>query len=275
MIIGVAGLGLIGGSFAKAYHAAGHTVYAWNRNRSTLAFALIDGNVDAELTEDNVSECDLVVVALYPEASISFIKKMAPYFGLKPLVIDACGTKQNICNACFKLAEQYNFVFVGAHPMAGTHFSGYKYARADMFRGASMVIVPPYFDDIELYTRIKRLLEPLKIGHFSITTAKDHDEMIAFTSQLAHIVSNAYVKSSLAERQKGFSGGSYRDMTRVAYLNANMWAEIFLDNKECLLREMDDLINHLTEYRDAIRDDRLPELTKLLEDGKKRKEELG
>ena len=275
MIVGVAGLGLIGGSFVKCYHSQGHTVYAWNRNRKTLDFALISGYVDAELTEENVSECDLVVVCLYPEASIEWVRMMAPYFGSKPLVMDACGTKCNVCEACFKLAEEYDFTFVGGHPMGGTKFSGYKYSKPDMFRGAPMVVVPPTFDDIDLLSRVKKLLEPLNLGRYSITTAEDHDRMIAFTSQLSHLVASSYIKSPAAERQRGFAGGTYRDMTRVAFLNAPMWAEIFISNKDYLLAELDSLICNLTKYREAISEERVDELTELLADGARRKESLG
>ena len=275
MIVGVAGLGLIGGSFVKGYHSLGHTVYAWNRSRKTLDFALISGYVDAELTEENVSECDLIVVCLYPEASIEWVRTMAPYFGSKPLVMDACGTKRNVCEACFRLADEYGFTFVGGHPMGGTKYSGYKYSKPDMFVGAPMVIVPPKYDDIELYSRVKNLLEPLGFGRYSITTAEDHDRMIAFTSQLSHLVASSYIKSPAAERQKGFAGGTYRDMTRVAFLNAPMWAEIFISNKEYLIAELDSLIGNLSKYREAINDERVEELTELLADGARRKERLG
>ena len=265
MIVGVVGLGLIGGSIAKGYHAAGHTVYAWNRTASTLGFALISGDVDAELNEKNVSECDLIFVSLYPEASIEWVRKMAPYFGEKPLVMDACGTKRNVCEACFKLADEYGFTFVGGHPMGGTKDKRYKYSKEDMFVGCPMVIVPPRYDDIELYSRIKELLAPRGFGRYSITTAEDHDSMIAFT----------YIKSPSAERQGGFAGGTYRDMTRVAYLNAPMWAEIFISNKDCLLSEIDSLIANMSKYREAINEEDVDTLRELLEEGSRRKEKLG
>jgi len=275
MIVGIVGLGLIGGSIAKAYHAAGHTVYAWNRTESTLGFAVISGNVDAELNEENVSECDLIIVSLYPKASIEWVRRMAPYFGEKPLVMDACGTKRDVCSACFALAEEYGFTFVGGHPMGGTKDRGYKYSKADMFTGCPMVIVPPRYDDIELYSRIKELLAPLQFGRFSITTAEDHDSMIAFTSQLSHVIASSYIKSPSAERQGGFAGGTYRDMTRVAYLNAPMWAEIFISNKDCLLAEIDSLISNISKYRDAIDKEDVDTLRELLEEGSRIKEKLG
>ena len=275
MIVGVAGLGLIGGSFVKGYHAKGHTVYAYNRSRRTLDYALLSGDADAELTTENIGECDLVLVCMYPEASIEWIREMGPHFGSRPVVMDACGTKINVCGECFKIAEEYGFTFAGGHPMGGTKYSGYKYSKADMFNGVPMIVVPPVFDDIALYAKIKELLEPLEFGRFSFTTAEDHDKMIAFTSELSHLVASSYIKSPSAERQGRFSGGTYKDMTRVAYLNAPMWAEIFISNKEFLIPELDSLIDNLNKYRAAIQEDRTDELAELLEEGSRRKEMFG
>lgn len=274
MTVGIVGLGLIGGSFAKAYKEAGHRVLAWNRSRSVLDFALMAGDADAALTEDNISDCDLVLLCIYPQAAIDWLTVMAPHVGKKPVVIDCCGTKRVVCAACFKLAEEYGFTYLGGHPMAGTHNSGLKYARANLYHGAPMVIVPPVFDDIELLDRVKTLLAPAGFGRFSATTAEKHDAMIAFTSQMAHVVSNAYVKSPTAASHKGFSAGSYKDLTRVAWLNAPMWAELFMENKDYLLDELNILIDNLNAYKSAMENDDQEELTRLLEDGKRRKEEV-
>lgn len=274
MNVGIVGLGLIGGSFAWAYHNGGHQVLAFNRTRSVLDFALLSGAVDGELTEENIADCDLVLVTLYPEAAIAYIERMGPYFGQKPLVIDCCGTKRVVCAACFPLAERYGFTYLGGHPMAGTHNSGFKYARGDLYHGAPMVIVPPRFDDIDLLGRVKELLSPAGFGSISVTTAEKHDRMIAFTSQMAHVVSNAYIKSPTARVHKGFSAGSYKDMTRVAWLNPPMWAELFMENKDCLLQELDIFITNLQQYRKAMEDDDLPELTRLLDEGRRLKEEV-
>ena len=274
MTVGVVGLGLIGGSFAKAYHEAGEKVLAWNRSRSVFDFAVMSGAVDGELNEESISQCDLVLVTIYPEAAIKYLEKMGPYIGKKPVVIDCCGTKRVVCAACFPLAERYGFTYLGGHPMAGTQYSGFKYARANLYHGAPMVIVPPVYDDIELLEHVKELLRPAGFGRISVTTAEKHDEMIAFTSQLAHVVSNAYIKSPTATSHKGFSAGSYKDMTRVAWLNAPMWAELFLENKDNLLNELDMLIESLQEYQAAMRADDMPRLTRLLQDGKEKKEEV-
>lgn len=275
MTVGVVGLGLIGGSFAKAYHAAGHRVLAHNRTASVTAFALMAGAVDEELTQENIASCDLLILTLYPEASVEYLGKMGQFVSKSAVVIDACGTKRQICAACFPIAEKYGWLFVGGHPMAGTHFSGFKYSRATLFKGAPMVLVPPKRDDMQLLDRVTKLLAPCEFGRFSVTTAQEHDRMIAFTSQLAHVVSNAYVKSPTATEHKGFSAGSYKDLTRVAWLNAPMWTELFLDNRDYLTGEIDGLIHALQEYRNALQTQDAETLCRLLEDGKRRKEEVG
>ena len=274
MTVGIVGLGLIGGSFAKAYHQEGHRVLAYNRSNSVLQFAQMNGDVQGSLNRENIAECDLILIAIYPEAAIAWLEEMGPYIGAKPLVIDCCGTKRVICTAAFSLAERYGFTYIGGHPMAGTHNSGYKYARANLFHGAPMVLVPPVFDDIMLLSRAKELLTPAGFGQYSVTTADKHDEMIAFTSQLAHVVSNAYIKSPTAAIHKGFSAGSYKDLTRVAWLNPAMWAELFLENKDFLLTELNVLINNLSAYREAMETDDKERLTSLLDEGRKRKEEV-
>ena len=274
MKAGIVGLGLIGGSFAKAYHAAGHTVWAKELDRSTLSFAELSDAVDGELTKDNIGDCDIILICVYPQAVIDFLDEMGPYIGKKPVVIDCCGTKRVPMIEGEKIAEKYGFLYVGGHPMAGTQFSGFKYAKETLFKGAPMVIVPPVYDNIELLEKVKELLEPAGFRKITVTTAEKHDEMIAFTSQLAHVVSNAYIKSPTALAHKGFSAGSYRDMTRVAWLNPNMWAELFLDNKDYLVREIDTLIDSLSSYKKAIENDDRETLIKLLDEGKKRKEEV-
>lgn len=274
MVVGVVGLGLIGGSFAKAYSEEGHTVLAWNRTRSVLDFAMMSGVVEDELTQENISACDLVLVTLYPQAAIDFIRQMAPYIGKKPVVIDCCGTKRVVCEACFPIAEKYGFCFVGGHPMAGNKYSGFKYAQGDLYRGEPMVIVPPTFDDIDLLDRVKHLLAPAGFGRYSVTTAEKHDAMIAFTSQLAHVVSNAYVKSPTAQGHRGFSAGSYKDLTRVAWLNPQMWAELFMENSDFLVAELDTIIENLLQYKKAIEAQDLSGLIQLLDDGRRIKEEV-
>ena len=275
MTVGIIGLGLIGGSMAKAYKEnSGATVLAADRDSTIVEYACLQGTVDGELTADTIPSCDLILIALYPRAAIEYLKNTAHLIAKEALVIDLGGTKRTICEAGFALAEQYGFTFVGGHPMAGLHHSGFKYARGNLFHGASMVLVPPTFDDIFLLDRVKKALAPVGFGRMTVTTADQHDEMIAFTSQLAHVVSNAYVKSPTARSHKGFSAGSYKDLTRVARLNEEMWSELFVENKEHLVSELNVLIASLTEYRDAIRDGDAAATRSLLKDGREAKESI-
>ena len=272
MTVGILGLGLIGGSLARAYALAGHSVFAADRDASILAFAQLAGAVDAPLTPENLPECDLILLAIYPEGSAAWLAENARYLSPNALVMDCCGVKREICEACFPLAEEFGFTFIGGHPMAGTQFSGFKHSRADLFQGAPMVLVPPRFDDIHLLDRAKQALAPCGFGSFSVTTARDHDRMIAFTSQMPHIISNAFIKSPTALEHRGFSAGSYRDLTRVAWLNPGMWAELFLENREFVLKELDTLLTSLTAYRDALEEENKEVLMALLTEGKERKE---
>lgn len=274
MTVGILGLGLIGGSLARAYALEGHRVLCSVRNEQMLSFAMLAGAVDAPLTPDNMPECDLILLAIYPEGSAAWLEQNAAYIRKEALVIDCCGVKTEICRRCFPVARTHGFTFMGGHPMAGTQFSGFKYSRANLFDGAPMVLVPDRYDDPELLEWAKKALAPCHFGSFSVTTAEDHDRMIAFTSQMPHIVSNAFIKSPTALEHRGFSAGSYKDLTRVAWLNAPMWAELFLDNREHVLKELDVLINNLTQYRDAISNRDEDTLISLLEEGKRRKEEV-
>lgn len=273
MTVGIVGLGLIGGSMAKAYSQT-DTVLGWDTDTPILEYARLKGAVQDTLTPDRLPSCDLLFLALYPEAAISYLTEHAPLLSKNTVVIDLCGVKEIVCTAGFKLAQQYGFTFIGGHPMAGRQYSGFKYARSDLFHGAPMVIVPPRTDDIFLLDRVKGLLAPAGFGRITVTSAAEHDKMIAFTSQLAHIVSNAYVKSPTARAHDGFSAGSYKDLTRVARLNETMWSELFLENRDNLCAELDCLIQNLTEYRDAMAADDRGTLKSLLREGRERKEEI-
>lgn len=274
MIVGILGLGLIGGSLARAYTKAAHTVYACENDDSMLEFAKLAGVVTDRLTADNTYQCDLILLAIYSDGAALWLEENAQHINPSALVIDCCGIKENICNRCFPLAEKFGFTFVGGHPMAGSHYSGFKYSRSNLFQGAPMVLVPPRYDDIALLDRCKCALAPCNFGSFSITTAAEHDKMIAFTSQMPHIVSNAYIKSPTAQSHKGFSAGSYKDLTRVAWLNPQMWAELFLTNRENILQELDFYIKNLENYRSAIENCDSERLIALLDEGRKRKEEV-
>lgn len=274
MKVGILGLGLIGGSMARAFSKAGHTVYAADTDETILSFAQLSGAVSAEMNSSNIGLCDLLLLAIYPEGSARWLEENAHLVSPNALVMDLCGIKEEICRRCFPLAEQYGFTFVGGHPMAGSHFSGFKYSRSNLFQGAPMVLVPPRFDDIMLLQRVKDALAPCNFGAFSVCTAQEHDRLIAFTSQMPHVLSNAYIKSPTALSHRGFSAGSYKDLTRVAWLNAPMWAELCMENRENMLYELATYIRSLEAYRAALQAQDMAALTALLEEGRRRKEEV-
>lgn len=274
MKVGILGLGLIGGSMARAYAVAGHTVYAADLDESTLSFAMLSGAVHGRLDEETIPACELLLLAIYPGGSAKWLEDNGRLVDSGALVLDLCGIKQEVCKRCFPVARKYGFTFVGGHPMAGSHFSGFKYSRADLYKGAPMVLAPPRFDDIDLLQRVKDAMAPCGFGMFSVTTAEEHDRMIAFTSQMPHVLSNAFIKSPTARQHKGFSAGSYKDLTRVAWLNAPMWSELFLENRDNLLFELNTYLDSLTAYRDALEARDGERLTALLEAGKKAKEEV-
>lgn len=272
MKVGIVGLGLIGGSLARAYAKAGWQVYAVDHDEDMLAFAQVAEVVHGRLTPDTIPSCDLILLAIYPEGCIQWLRENGSYVSADALVMDCCGVKRQVVLSCFPLAQAHGFTFVGGHPMAGTHFSGFKYSRSNLFQGAPMVLVPPRFDDIQLLDRVKGLLQPCHFGSFSVTSAQEHDRMIAFTSQMPHILSNAFIKSPTALNHRGFSSGSYKDLTRVAKLNPHMWAELFLENGDHLLQELDTCLQALNQYRHAIAEKDSEELIRLLAEGVQAKE---
>lgn len=272
LVIGIVGLGLIGGSMARTYAAAGHKVLAAEANKKTLQKALDEQVVTGELTRDTVACCDLILLAVYPKAAIAKLQELASAVPPTTVVMDLCGTKREVCAACFAIAKEHGFPFVGGHPMAGTQFSGYENSRAGLFEGAPMVLVLPEENKDTLREHVKALLAPIAFGSYAETDAEAHDRVIAFTSQLAHVVSNAYVKSPQAQIHHGFSAGSYRDLTRVAWLNEHMWCELFLENRDFLAEEISHIISALDAYRAALLENDASTLTALLREGRIAKE---
>lgn len=275
MNIGVVGLGLIGGSLAKtAKLHLDATVFGCDLNQQTMMQASLLGAIDGELTEDSLRRCNVVLVALYPQAIVTWVKEHAPFFKDDALVIDCGGVKEVICRELEPLAEGKAWHFIGGHPMAGREFSGFKYAKDDLFDKASMILTPRGDEDLPVLQRARDFFMDMGFRRVQFTTAKTHDEMIAYTSQLAHIVSSAYVKCPLAQKHKGFSAGSFADMTRVARLAEDMWTELFFDNRDALLPEVDGLVQRLTQYRDALRDNDHEVMRALLREGREVKEQL-
>ncbi len=272
MNIGIVGLGLIGGSLAKAFkYSEKATVLAEDANNSITEIALMSDVIDGKL-DGREKDCDYIFIAIDANAVVEYLKEKGSLINKSCVVVDCCGVKKAVCDKCFGIAKEHGFTFIGGHPMAGTQFSGLKNSKYDMFYGANMVLVPKKNEDIRVIDNLKQVLLLAGFQSVSITTAENHDKVIAFTSQLAHVVSNAYVKSPNAKIHKGFSAGSYKDLTRVAWLNENMWANLFLQNAENISFEIEHIINELSKYKTAIDNNDFEGLKELLKEGRECKE---
>lgn len=268
MKIGIIGLGLIGGSIAKAIKQnTKNMVYGTDLLESVIYKAKLVEAIDDKLEEEMLHECDMVIIALYPGATIEYIKEHRLMFKKGAIVLDCCGVKECICNEVLPISEENDFLYVGAHPMAGIEFSGFEHSKNSLFKNASMILTPPSHIGIETMEMLKNLWMSLGFTNVQICSPKEHDERIAFTSQLAHVVSSAYIKSPSALNHKGFSAGSFKDLTRVAKLNADMWTELFLLNQENLALEIDGIIESLKQYSSAIKEGKEKELWDLLNEG--------
>lgn len=275
MKVGIIGLGLMGGSLAKAISfGTEHTVWGSNRSREAVDKALFVGAIEKELQPEDLKLCDLVIVALYPQATVDYIKTNASKFKKGAVVMDISGVKRYVCDELYETSTENGFVFIGAHPMAGLHLSGFEHSTAKIFNNSSMILTPYENTPEEYVNIIKELFLKIGFTNIQMSTPDEHDKIIAFTSQLAHVVSNAYVKSPNALVHKGFSAGSYKDLTRVAYLNENMWSELFLENRDNLINEIDSIVDNLVQYKKALEENDCEKLTELLRDGRILKEQI-
>ena len=271
MKVGVVGLGLIGGSMAKAVKKkTEHEVIGWDISETIRYSAILMEAVHGFMEEGNPKDCDIVLIALYPQMTVDYIKEHAKDFKKGAVVVDCAGIKRAVCRQVQSVAEETGFSFVGAHPMAGVERSGFTYSTADMFNGATLIATPYTGTDIGMMNALSMFFKKLGFAKLKIATDAEHDQMIAYTSQLAHVVSSAYVKGVLSSNFKDFSGGSFQDMTRVARLNENMWTELFLANGDNLANEIDGLIERMQAYSKAIRAEDADTLRQLLKEGREK-----
>ncbi len=276
MNVGIVGLGLIGGSMAKSIKVrTAHTVWGIDLDTETMTLSRLSGAIDGALTRENIPACDLLLVAIRPAAAVAWVFEHAPVIAKSAIVVDLCGVKRGVCEAIAPIAKEYGFAYIGGHPMAGRERGGFVHSSEELFTGASMILTPDQNTDMRMLETLKAFFTDIGFAGLTFSTPEEHDRIIAYTSQLAHLVSSAYVKSPEAQRRRGFSAGSFRDMTRVAHLDEAMWTELFLDDADFLTEQLEILIDHLNEYREALTARDAEHLQALLKDGREKKATAG
>ncbi|MDR0866933.1 MAG: prephenate dehydrogenase/arogenate dehydrogenase family protein [Planctomycetota bacterium] len=272
MNIYLVGLGLIGGSLAKALIASDR-VCGWDTDAETRRAAAALG-VEIRSPDADLADIDIALIGLYPAATVATVATVAPKLGAGKIVVDLCGVKRTVVAAAAEICAAASGHFIGGHPMAGREISGFGAARADLFVKASMLLCPPEPTADAALATVKQLFRRAGFQQIVITTPDEHDRLIAHTSQLAHLLSSSYVKSPAARRHAGFSAGSFRDLTRVAKMNTDLWTELFLANRDNLTAELDRVIAELSAYRTAVAANDAPRLRQLIDAGNAAKEGL-
>ena len=276
MNVGIVGLGLIGGSMAKSIKVrTAHTVWGIDLDAETMTLSRLSGAIDGALTAENLPLCDLVLVAIRPAAAIRWVGDNAKFIQKTAILVDLCGVKRNVCEQLAPIAKANGFAYIGGHPMAGRERGGFVHSSEELFTGASMILTPDQNTDMRMLETLKAFFTDIGFAGLTFSTPEEHDRIIAYTSQLAHLVSSAYIKSPEAQRRRGFSAGSFRDMTRVAHLDEAMWTELFLDDADYLTEQLEILIDHLNEYREALAAHDAEKLQALLKEGREKKATAG
>ena len=276
MNVGIVGLGLIGGSMAKSIKVrTAHTVWGIDLDAETMTLSRLSGAIDGALTAENLPLCDLVLVAIRPAAAVRWVSDNAKCIRKSAILVDLCGVKRSVCEQLAPIAKEHGFAYIGGHPMAGRERGGFVSSSEELFTGASMILTPDQNTDMRMLETLKAFFTDIGFAGLTFSTPEEHDRIIAYTSQLAHLVSSAYVKSPEAQRRRGFSAGSFRDMTRVAHLDEAMWTELFLDDADYLTEQLSILIDHLNEYREAFSAHDAEKLQELLKDGREKKATAG
>lgn len=267
--VGIVGLGLIGGSMARSIkkHTIA-TVYGYDLDPEAMALATDAGAIDAPLTRETLQECDLLLIAIAPRSLVKWVEDHADAIPTTTILVDLCGVKRYIYKHIAPVAREKGFLYVGGHPMAGKEVSGFANSDRELYRDASMILCPDETADEESIDTLKAFFLSLGFGEIVFSTPEEHDRIIAYTSQLAHAASSAYIKSPTSRQRMGFTAGSYKDMTRVARLDPEMWTQLFMVNRDHMIDELQELVDNLTGYLDALKADDPKLLKKLLEEGR-------
>lgn len=267
--VGMVGLGLIGGSMARSVKR--HTiadVYGYDLNPEVVALAEQEGAIDAPLTKERLAKCDLLMIAVPPHALVDWVREHADLISGETILVDLCGVKRYIYDNVAPLAREKGFLYVGGHPMAGKEVSGFQNSDAELYQDASMILCPDQTVSEDTLGTLKAFYLSLGFDEVVLSTPEEHDRIIAYTSQLAHAASSAYIKSPTSRQRMGFTAGSYKDMTRVARLDPEMWTQLFMENRDNMIGELQELVDNLTGYLDALKADDPKLLKQLFEEGR-------
>lgn len=272
MKIGIVGLGLMGGSLGRALvKKTDHTVFARDIDEDAMLKGGMLEAYHAELNRENAAELDVLALAVLPSAMENILDEFLPLLKSGAIVTDLAGVKRPVVDIMKAAARRRpDIEFVGGHPMAGREFSGVAHSTAGLYENSSVLLVP-VAASLEALAAVKKMYTSIGAEGVVITDAETHDEMIAYTSQLAHVVSSAYVKSPSADKHYGYSAGSFRDMTRVARMNTAMWTELMTENSDNLGKEVRAMAARLNEYADCLENGDREKLFTLLDEGNEKK----
>lgn len=276
MNIGIIGLGLIGGSMAKSTKARTlHSVFGIDTNEETMMLARLCGAIDGPLSANDLGKCDLILLAVLPHIAIDWMRENGGNVSKSAVVVDLCGVKRGVFQEMSRIANEHGFTYIGGHPMAGREQGGFVSSSDGLYDASSMILTPGGDADISILEWVGNYFLDLGFARLTFSTPDEHDRIIAYTSQLAHIVSSAYVRSPEAIKRRGFSAGSFRDMTRVARLDADMWTELFFNNRDYLTEQLCILIDNLNEFKSALQSEDRLRVHELLQEGCDIKAKIG
>ncbi len=259
----IVGLGLIGGSYAKRLKSKGYKVYAISRSKETIEYAINEGIIDygdTNVSKEFVSRFDLIVFGLYPHVLLDWLNEYKDYIKDGAVITDVTGVKKEIVYKVDEILKDKNVSFVGSHPMAGREVYGIKNSKEDLFIGSNFIITPIESTNPRAIDVIKELGLDLGFKNISILSPEEHDSMIAYLSQLTHLIAVALMTAQDKTHLEKYTGDSFRDLTRIANINEDMWSELFFLNKEELIKQIDLFIDELNNIKELIKNDKIEEL---------------
>lgn len=276
MNIAIVGLGLIGGSAAKALKGFKDAhVFGIDRDKETLKKAEADDVIEEGFTSANniLDKMDLTIICVYPEALTEFLNKNAQNFKQGSTVIDMTGVKECVMDAAVKSGITKRVNFIGGHPMAGREVGGYDNSLSTLYKGSGFLLVPDEKVSEDAINKVIEILEYMGFTSIKRTTAQQHDETIAFTSQILHVIAVALSKNDYYYADKAFKGGSFRDYTRIALINENLWSETLMENRKYLLKRIDEFEEEMRIIKQTLIDNDKPSLRNCLKNDRLLKED--